>query len=354
MAPPSKQPPPVFGHYKLLSVLGVGGYARVYRAQETGPDGKKRMVALKVARDCGEGKSRKVVRALTNEARIMARLSHPNLVEVYEFGEFAGRYFIAMELVVGLPLREMLKRCQRRKIFFGPAAAGDVTRQIAAGLHHAHNFEDEGVLRPVIHRDLKPGNVMVTRDGTVKLMDFGVAKWPLAEVSTTAGIIKGTPLYMAPEQVRAKPVTPASDIFSLGAVLYQMLTNRPLFQADSIREVLRRVATADISTQLLWIPEDCWPLVPVLKMALRRDPEERFSNANELISAINEALEAIEDDGNLFTLVRAIFGADPPQETATGVAIEPSSDQPTGGNWSVRIRKEKVMAEYDGNPVKKK
>ncbi len=341
---------PSFGRYRLLSILGVGGYARVYRAEEEMEDGSRRLVALKVARDCGEGKSRKVIRALTNEARIMARLHHRNLVEVYEFGEFAGRYFIAMELVVGLSLREMLKRCQRRKIFFGPRAATDVARQIAAGLDHAHHYVDEtGVLRPVIHRDLKPGNVMVTRDGLVKLMDFGVAKWPLAEVSTTAGIIKGTPLYMAPEQVRARPVTPESDIFSLGAVLYQMLTNRPLFQADSIREVLRRVATADISKQILWIPDDCDPLVPVLEMALRKRPDQRFSSAAELIRALDEAMAQVDDDGDLSTLVRAIFGADVPAEPPTS-PIEPSADQPTGGNWSVRIARKKVVVEIDDGP----
>ncbi len=340
--------PPTFGRYRLLSLLGAGGYARVYRAEEL--DGEMRLVALKVARDCGEGRTRKVVRALTNEARIMLRLHQQNLVEVYEFGQVEGRYFIAMELVVGLTLKEMLKRAKRRNIFFGPAAAIQIARGIAGGLHHAHHLEDdEGTVHPVVHRDLKPGNVMVTRDGQVKVMDFGVAKWPLAEVSTTAGIIKGTPLYMAPEQVRAKPVTPQSDIFSLGAVLYQMLTNRPLFQANSIREVLRRVATADIAAQLLWIPEDSWPLVAVLKQALQRDPADRFASAAAMIEALDVAAGEVDDDGDLTTLARAVFGREPAVDEEAPT-IMPTSVRTTGGNWSVRLKHKEVVAEYEGTP----
>lgn len=341
--------PPTFGRYRLLSLLGAGGYARVYRAEEL--DGAMRLVALKVARDCGEGRTRKVVRALTNEARIMLRLHQENLVEVFEFGQVDGRYFIALELVVGLTLKEMLKRAKRRNIFFGPAATILITRGIAAGLHHAHKLHDEdGTVHPVVHRDLKPGNVMVTRDGRVKVMDFGVAKWPLAEVSTTAGIIKGTPLYMAPEQVRAKPVTPQSDIFSLGAVLYQMLTNRPLFQANSIREVLRRVATADIAAQLLWIPEDSWPLVAVLKRALQRDSADRFATASAMIEALDVAAEQVDDDGDLLTLARAVFGREAMVDDEAPT-IMPSSVRTTGGNWSIRLKQKDVLVEYDGTPL---
>ena len=346
---------PRFGRYRLLSLLGVGGYARVYRAEEAG--GEPRLLALKIARDCGEGKSRKVIRALSNEARIMMRLDHPNVVEVYEFGQAKGHYFIAMELVVGLPLKEMLKRCSRRGILFGPSAAASVVRQIAEGLHSAHTLTDkEGVVRPVIHRDLKPANVMVTRDGIVKVMDFGVAKWPLAEVSTTAGIIKGTPLYMAPEQVRALPVYPASDIFSLGAVFYQLLTNKPLFRADSIKTLLRKVARADIDEQMLRIPEDCQPLVPLLRRALHRSNDDRIGSASQFIEELDLAMVSIDDEDDLSTLARAVFGArapvaeGPPPENPT-TEVGPYSEKATGLNWSVRMRKEKgVLVEYDRNP----
>ena len=299
-----------FGPYRLLAVLGMGGYSHVFRAEKIG-DESGRTVALKVARDRSGKKRHKVSRALSNEARIMSRLSHPNLVQVHEFGEVDGRYYIAMDLVEGLTLRRVLSLCRRRKIFFGPVAAAEVARQIAAGLRHAHNFKDDGVARTVIHRDLKPGNVMVTKYGAIKLMDFSVAKWPLAEVSTTVGIIKGTPLYMAPEQVRARPLTPASDIFSLGAVLYQMLTNRPLFQASDTRDVLRQVSTADISSQLLWIPEDCRALVPVLEGVLTRDPRVRIPTADAFTEALDDALQSVDEGGDLKALLRSLFSKRP-------------------------------------------
>jgi len=337
----------------------VGGYARVYRAEEL--DGERRMVAVKIARDGSERKSRKVVRALSNEARIMTRLDHLNLVEVYEFGQVDGHYFIAMELVAGLPLKELLKRCRKRRILFGPAASISVAHQIASGLHAAHTLTDrDGESSPVIHRDLKPANVMVTRKGLVKLMDFGVAKWPLAEVSTTAGIIKGTPLYMAPEQVRALPVTPASDIFSLGAVLYQLLTGRPLFKAESLKTLLRKVARADIEEQLLYVPRDCQPLIPFLRRTLQRSPEDRIQTAEAFIRELDEASLGIDDDGDMETLARALFGARPPTDDGQPPAhpTEPVpgvTDRPTTADWSVRMRRQRerkgVLVEYDRKPI---
>jgi len=343
----------VFGRYRLASLLGVGGYARVYRAQEM--DGDRRLLAIKIARDGDEGRSRKVIRALSNEAEIMSRLSHANLVEVFEFGQVDAHYFIAMELVGGLPLKDVLKRCKRRGIQFGPAAAASVVRQIASGLHEARTFtDDEGEVRPVIHRDLKPANVMVTPEGHVKVMDFGVAKWPLAEVSTTAGIIKGTPLYMAPEQVRALPVTPAADIFSLGTVLYQLLTGRPLFKADSIKMLLRKVARADIDEQLLLIPEDCQAVVPLLRRSLRRNPAERIASAQQFIHELAECMTAIEDEDDLATLIRAVLGARSPRPAPLTHHDQPTMANPgfsqkaTGMNWSVRMRQQRgVMVEYD-------
>ena len=346
--PPSRtRKQPVFGRYRLLSLIGAGGYARVYRAEEL--DGQMRLVAVKMARDCGDGKSRKVVRALTNEADIMSRLHHRNLVQVHEFGQISGRYYIAMELIAGLSLRDMLKRSARRGITFGPAAASEVLMQVASALRHAHTLLDEdGVVRPVIHRDLKPANVMITRQALIKVMDFGVAKWPLAEVSTTAGIIKGTPLYMAPEQVRAKPVTPASDIFSLGTVLYQLLTNRPLFQADTVRELLRQVALAEVDDQLGRIPADCRALLPVLREALQRDPADRFASAGEFLAALENARQRVDDDGDLRTLVRAIFGAGRNPEQAPPPPKPSTVERVEGGDWSVRIDRKQVMADYEG------
>ena len=338
---------PVFGRYRLLSLIGAGGYARVYRAEEL--DGAMRLVAVKMARDCGDGKSRKVVRALTNEAHIMSRLHHPNLVAVHEFGQISGRYYIAMELVAGLSVRDMLKRCARRGISFGPAAAMEVLRQVASALDHAHNLVDEdGVSSPVIHRDLKPANVMVTRKALIKVMDFGVAKWPLAEVSTTAGIIKGTPLYMAPEQVRARPVTPASDIFSLGTVLYQLLTHRPLFQADTVRELLRQVALAEVDEQLQRVPADSQALLPLLRRALMRDPAERFVDASEFIQALDAMRDQIEDDGNLSTLTRAIFGGSRTPERDPTPPKPSTMERVEGGDWSVRIDPNRIHADYEG------
>ena len=337
----------MLGKYTLLDTLGRGAAGIVYHAHLAGPMGFRKQVALKTIPSRSTEQEAQI-RALINEARLGGHLEHPNIVSILDFGEVEGTFYIAMEYVQGHTLRDVLRQVRRRGPM-PPAMIAGIGVQICRGLSYAHNAtDDKGQPLSMIHRDLKPANVMITRQALIKVMDFGVAKWPLAEVSTTAGIIKGTPLYMAPEQVRAKPVTPASDIFSLGTVLYQLLTNRPLFQADTVRELLRQVALAEVEDQLDRIPADCRPLKPVLREALQRDPADRFASAGEFLAALDNARQKVRDDGDLRTLVRAIFGAGRAPEKTPPPPKPSTVERVDGGDWSVRIDRDKVMADYEG------
>src|SRR5262245_41499890 len=217
-------PPPVpdavsttFGKYELLGELGRGGMGVVYKAREAKLD---RIVAVKMILSSQFASSEQVER-FHAEARACARLPHPHIVQVFEVGELHGQPFFAMEFIEG---RGLDSRIQERPLDPDEAVRLLIPIVRAVGHLHAHGL---------IHRDLKPGNVLIDRAGRPVLTDFGLAKI-LADTEshlTTTGAILGTPSYMAPEQAAAKPVTPATDVYSLGAILYECLTGRPPFRA---------------------------------------------------------------------------------------------------------------------------
>jgi len=273
--------PTLFGKYTLLEVLGEGAMARVYRAIRSGPMGFQKEVALKLIHPEISSKE-KGLRALINEARMGGLLRHRNVVEIYEFDQVGDTFYIAMELVRGWTLAELI----RRSAVHGPLPPRIVTEiaaQICEGLDHAHGAVDpEGAPLRLVHRDLKPTNVMLSEDGVVKLADFGIARAATNVYRTSQGVTKGTPVYMSPEQVRGKALDHRSDLFSLASMVAEMVTGRVVFQDIKIYKVLQQVARADTTEVLDDVGQAMPELAPVLSRAFARMPADRPPDAGTL------------------------------------------------------------------------
>lgn len=270
------QTPAVFGdRYELGRMLGQGGMARVYRGTDRTLE---RQIAIKVLAEPYD-RDRGFVQRFRREAQAAARLNHPNIVSVHDSGSDDGTHFIVMELVEGESLGTRLKR-------EGPLASVEATRigvAITRALAVAHE-------RGVIHRDMKPGNVMLTDDGGVKVLDFGIAHASGAEEITRSGLVLGSALYLSPEQAQGASGDERSDLYGLGCVLYQMLTGRPPFVADdAIASLYQHVNEQPaLPSSIRPVPEE---LERVLLRCLEKDPARRFASAIELETALLAASE---------------------------------------------------------------
>src|SRR6185436_16079491 len=247
VAQAAKDPNRIFGKYVLMSELGRGGAGVVYKAWDTLI---LQYVALKFIRnqddtesDSTSGSSQ--IEEFQREARMSVRLRHPNIVRIYELGSMSNRYYLSMEYIEGGTLLAMIHggkdRNQKTKFNSDPIKFLNIMKAIAFAVDYAHNTKP-----PIIHRDLKPHNVLVDLRGNPYVVDFGLAKEVDAgEGTTLTGVVKGTPTYMAPEQAegRNRDVDPRTDVYSLGAILYEMLTGRPPFLGESVPEILRKIAT---------------------------------------------------------------------------------------------------------------
>jgi serine/threonine-protein kinase len=265
----------VAGRYRVEQTLGRGGMATVFLALDRE---LQRPVALKVLADNLSDDASFRERFL-REARLAARLSHPNVVQVFDAGEADGRSYIVMEYVPGETVAELLAR--RRKV--SPAEAVDVVAQAAEGLQHAH---EQGL----VHRDVKPQNLLVREDGCVKVADLGIARAAEATRLTERGTILGTAAYLAPEQAAGEDVTAAADVYSLGAVLYELLTGRTPYDVSSLGELAARQSSGEIVA-----PRDLEPEIPerleaVVMRCLARDPRFRVGSAGELAADARAAL----------------------------------------------------------------
>jgi serine/threonine protein kinase/predicted ATPase len=286
------QLPVQFGRYTLTGILGEGGMARVFQATLVGPGGFTKQVAIKVIRTQDERVAEEHSRRFSIEARLGGLLRHPSIVDIYDFGEVEQRHYIAMELIDGVTIREMV-----RQLGALPASVLlDITSQVCDGLIHAHSLLIDGEEGGLVHRDLTPGNIMVTHMGVAKVMDFGLAHardW--GNLTDTGESLLGTPAYMSPEHIRHVATVPASDLFSLGAVIYSMATGRKLFGGPTPYASLMKIETVEETLRSDAFRTQIDRAVPglssVLHRCLRHDVAERYPSAEPLRADI-EALRA--------------------------------------------------------------
>nr|HEX4315244.1 protein kinase [Kofleriaceae bacterium] len=278
--------PEVFGPYTVFEELGVGGMASVHRAEMRGEiAGFTHSVALKrMLPQCAV--STDFVAAFVREARIASHLRHINVAQTFELGKVDGIYFIAMELVPGKNLRQVLRHCAQMTGPMPVAVTLNILNQICDALDYAHNLADEtGQPLGIIHRDVSPSNIIVSDEGVVKLIDFGIAKASAAGMQTTSGMLKGKFGYMAPEYI-AGSIDARADLWALGVIAHELLTNRPLFTAADDMDTLTRVRDMKIkppSARNAKVPPE---IDDIVMTALQRDPAQRWQQATALRAAM--------------------------------------------------------------------
>jgi serine/threonine protein kinase len=299
--------------YRLLAPLGRGGMAEVFLARAEGIRGFQRLLAVKriLPQFAGDAE---FVRMFLDEARIAATLHHPNIVRVFEVDIAGGQVFYVMEYLHGHSVAALLRRLADGGVRLPLDAAVAIAAAVAAGLHHAHERRSaSGEPLHIVHRDVGPGNVIVTYDGHVKLIDFGIARAAGNLHRTQFGLFKGKLPYASPEQCRCEPLDRRSDVFSLGVVLYELTTGQPPFVADGERELLRAVSEARITP-----PRQIEPSVPpgleaIVMRALAASPDERYRSARALQRDLKALAGELSLDLSASGMARLITGAFGPE-----------------------------------------
>ncbi len=313
---------PRIGRYEILSRIGAGGMAEVFRARAPGLGRAQRLVALKRMHP-HLAHSPEFIELFFREAQVASTLDHPNLVAVHESGQFGDQYFLIMEYVDGISLRRLISNVYSGGGSFDVAVVIAIGVAICAGLHHAHErCGEDGRRLEIVHRDVSPGNVLVSYDGAVKLGDFGVAKatsdWTAMHSST--GTIRGKVAYMAPEQARGDVVDRRADIFAVGNVLFELLSGRRLIASRGEVEMLHDLVFGAYGEPTLDRRDCPAALLDVVRRALERVPVDRFDTALQM----QQALEAVALEHGLFA---------PPSAVAAFV-----------GRWSSRVTEDETDA----------
>ena len=290
-----------------MAELGRGGMSEVYLAVVAGPAGFNKLVVIKLIK--GElAEDPDFISMFLEEARLSARLSHPNVVQTNEVGEFGGRYFIAMEYLEGQPYSRILHRLGRdRGLPLGMSLR--ILSDVLAGLQYAHDLADfDGTPLGVVHRDVTPHNVFVTYDGQVKVVDFGIAKAMNSSHETRTGMLKGKVGYMAPEQAKGERVDRRADIFSVGVMLWEAAVGRRLWKGLNEVQILHQLLSGEIPSPRSMRPDISQPLEAIIMKSLAIDRERRYGSAAELQAALDELMDAGSERATLREVGRLISG----------------------------------------------
>ena len=286
-----KKPVP-FGKYYLLERIAVGGMAEVFKARQFGAESFEKTIALKrILPNIAEDEE--FITMFTDEAKIAVQLTHANIAQILDLGQDQGTFFIAMEFVPGKDLRTLFERARRTaQKTLEPQQVAFIIGEMCKGLHYAHQKKDNKTERPlgIIHRDVSPQNVLVSYEGGVKVIDFGVAKAQNKIGKTQAGILKGKFGYMSPEQVQGLPMDHRSDIFSAGIVLHELLTGKRLFIGESDFHTLEKIRKAEAEPPSKSNPNVPSQLDAIVMKALARDVNERYQTANQLAEDLQRFL----------------------------------------------------------------
>lgn len=279
------------GRYRVVDEIGIGGMASVHLARADGPGGFQKWVAIKrIHKHLAEDQT--FISMFLDEARIAARITHPNVAQVFDLGTHRDSYWIAMEYLHGEPLREVMRVLDEgRGTPMSHAMVARVVADAAEGLHAAHELSDKrGHTLGLVHRDVTPHNLFLTYDGMVKVVDFGVAKVTDRMTKTRAGTLKGKLAYMSPEQVRGEDVDRRTDVFALGVVMWEITTGRRLFRMDNDLDTLERVQACIVPSPSSIVSNYPVELESVVMKALAKDKTRRYQTARELSRALQQYL----------------------------------------------------------------
>jgi serine/threonine protein kinase len=279
-----------YGPYRLLERVAVGGMAEVFKAKRSGVEGFEKVVAVKrILPHLSDNKE--FVDMFVDEAKMVAGLTHPNIVQIFDLGRIDKSYYIAMEYVQGRDLRSILRRARERGARLPLDLCALVASRVCSALEYAHRKKDDrGQPMMTVHRDISPQNILISFEGDVKLTDFGIAKAASKATVTEAGALRGKLLYMSPEQAWGKPMDRRSDLFSLGIVFYEMVTDHKPFLGSSEVSILETVRECKVAPPRTLNGDIPPALERVVMKALERDPERRYQDAGEMSRDLEAAI----------------------------------------------------------------
>lgn len=304
--------PKQFGRFYLLEKLAMGGMAEIYKAKTYGAEGFEKLLAIKrILPHCSADKE--FIHMLIDEAKLSVLLSHANIVQVYDLGKVGEDYFISMEFINGVNLREILYRCRELARPVPEDLAVYMASEICKGLDYAHRKTDTGGARlSIVHRDVSPQNILISYEGEVKIVDFGIAKAAMNMSHTMVGILKGKIAYMSPEQALGKTIDYRTDLFSTGLIFYEALTGKKMFTGDSQFEVLKKIRSTKVAFETL--PPTVPPqLRSILAKALAYAPKDRYPSAGDMQSELTRFLYSTYVDftpQRLAAFLREIFSVE--------------------------------------------
>jgi eukaryotic-like serine/threonine-protein kinase len=292
--PLQRRDPGRFGKYTLIDRIAVGGMAEIFLARQAGLEGFEKTIVIKRIRP-HLSKQTNFVKMFLNEAKLAAQLNHPNIVQIYDLGKIGESYFIAMEYVFGRDMRRIIPKADQMGIPFPMVYALKIASSVCEGLYYAHGRVDlYGNPLNIVHRDVTPENIFVSFDGTVKVLDFGIAKAANQIEQTRAGEIKGKLSYMSPEQCTGRPLDCRSDLFSLGVVLYEWMTGFKLFTGESEVAILKSITEGKIYRPSYFKADIPAAVENIIMKALEKDRERRYQSAWELQYDLDQFLSQYE------------------------------------------------------------
>jgi serine/threonine protein kinase/cytochrome c-type biogenesis protein CcmH/NrfG len=318
-----------FGKYLILDKIATGGMAEMYLAKMTSVEGFEKLVAIKkILPNLTQDKN--LVKMFIDEAKLAAMLFHQNIVHIYDLGSIEGAYFIAMEYIHGKDLRVLGRKAKRRNLPLPLEYALYITCRICSGLDYSHNLKDfQGNPLELIHRDISPQNILITYQGEVKIVDFGIAKAARKSSDTKEGLIKGKVPYMSPEQAACKPIDKRSDIFSTGILLYEMITGKRMFEGSDLK-VLDKVRKADFEPAENLVPDLPQEVGEILNRALAKGVTRRYKSCIEMLADLEACLAGFPirpSAEGLSQYMKALFAEEIAAEAAAlqRAEVQPSS-----------------------------
>ena len=310
----SSPPPPLgrnrIGRYDIIYPISQGGMASVYAGRLSGIAGFQRLVAIKVVHSHLASEDA-FIKMFLDEARLSAGIHHPNVGEVFEVGEDAGIYYMVAELILGQSLRAVFRRADQRGLNISPVFCARIATDVCGGLHAAHELKGlDGESLGLVHRDVSPRNILLTYDGFVKLIDFGVAYAQGRISHTDVGTLKGKIGYMSPEQLRCEPLDRRSDIFSLGVLLYQIVTGKQPFHGRSDMERLNKIMKYQFDKPSTLVRRLDPQLEEIILKAMAERPDERYAAATDMAADLSEYLrrvDSVPETGALTKMMNTLF-----------------------------------------------